>query len=59
MGFMLFGIVSVLVVIPFWRIFEKAGLPPALSLLMLVPVANIVALYFVAFSSWPGLGGRA
>jgi hypothetical protein len=59
LGFVLFGVVSVLVVIPFWKIFEKAGFPPVLSLLMLVPVANIVAVCFVAFSAWPGLGGRA
>ena len=30
-----------LIVIPFWKIFSKAGFSGALSLLMLVPLANI------------------
>lgn len=54
MGYLLYVIVAVIFVIPFWKIFEKAGFPPALSLIMLVPVVNMVALYFVAFASWPG-----
>ena len=54
MGYLMYGVFAVLVVIPFWKIFQKAGFPPALSLIMLVPVANIVALYFVAFARWPG-----
>jgi hypothetical protein len=50
---MFFGLpFSVLVVLPFWVIFKKAGFPAALSLLMLVPMANIIALYVLAFSRW-------
>jgi hypothetical protein len=41
-----------LIVIPYWKIFSKAGFSGALSLLMLVPLANIVVLYYVAFSNW-------
>jgi hypothetical protein len=41
-----------LIVIPYWKIFSKAGFSGALSLLMLVPLANIVVLYYVAFSEW-------
>ena len=40
---------------PFWKIFAKAGFSPWLSLLILVPVVNLVVLYVVAFSRWPGL----
>jgi hypothetical protein len=40
---------------PYWRIFKKAGFSPALSLLMLVPIANIVMLFFLAFADWPAL----
>ena len=40
-------------VLPFWKIFEKAGYPAALSLLMLIPVFNLVMLFFLAFSNWP------
>lgn len=46
-------VVGAFFLVPFWRIFKKAGFPPALSLLMLVPLLNIFALYFLAFASWP------
>jgi hypothetical protein len=46
---------AVLVVVPFWFIFGKAGFSNWLSLLVLVPVVNIVLLYFLAFSDWPAL----
>ncbi|MCL4424493.1 MAG: hypothetical protein M1299_01190 [Firmicutes bacterium] len=38
---------------PFWKIFQKTGYPGALSLLMLVPLANIFMLFFLAFTNWP------
>jgi len=46
-------VVAVLVVVPFWRICRKAGFPGALSLLILVPLVNLVFLYVLAFSGWP------
>jgi hypothetical protein len=42
----------VLAIVPYWKIFEKAGFPPAISLLMYVPLANLIVLYYVAFSEW-------
>ena len=44
---------------PFWKIFAKAGFSPWLSLLVLIPLANLVVLYIVAFSRWPALPDRA
>ncbi len=44
--------VCALVIIPFWKILDKAGFNPLLSLLMLVPVVNLVMLYYVAFTDW-------
>jgi branched-subunit amino acid transport protein AzlD len=41
--------------VPFWFIYRKAGLPPALSLLMIIPIANFVMLYILAFGDWPAL----
>lgn len=41
-----------LYLIPLWQIVKKAGFHPALSLLVLVPVVNIVMLYVFAFSRW-------
>jgi len=41
-----------LTVLPFWKIFGKAGFPPALSILILVPAVNFILLYYVAFTQW-------
>jgi hypothetical protein len=41
--------------VPFWKIFEKAGYPGVMGLLMLVPFVNFVVLLFLAFSDWPVL----
>jgi hypothetical protein len=45
--------VGLLVLLPFWQIFKKAGFPPALSLLTMVPFLGTIVLYVVAFSEWP------
>lgn len=36
-----------------WRIASKAGYSGALSLLMLIPLVNIVIILIFAFSKWP------
>lgn len=46
-------IMAALVIVPFWFIFSKAGYSKWLSLLMVVPLVNVIALYFLAFSQWP------
>ena len=49
----LFGaLLSIIVLIPHWFIFKKAGFSPFLALLLFVPLINIVVLYVVAFSRW-------
>ncbi len=52
-----FGVffMAALLIVPFWFIFGKAGYSRWLSLLMLVPVVNLVLLYYLAFSDWPAL----
>jgi len=42
------------IVVPFWFIFGKAGFSKWLSLLMVIPVVNLLALYYLAFAQWPG-----
>ncbi len=42
-----------IIVIPFWKIYSKAGFSKWLSLLMIVPLINLIVLYVVAFSAWP------
>jgi hypothetical protein len=50
----LFGLLAALFgVLIFWQIFSKAGYSGAWALLMLIPVANIVALCILAFGRWP------
>ena len=39
-----------LVVVPFWQIFKKTGFPAPLSILMLIPLVNLILLYVIAFS---------
>lgn len=46
-------ILALVVVIPFWRICQKAGYPGILGLLSIVPIANIALIYFLAFARWP------
>ena len=41
----------------YWRIFSKAGYSGALSLLLLVPLANIILIVWFAFAQWPALNG--
>lgn len=52
-GAVMWLIMVVLIVLPFWFIFLKAGYSKWLGLLMVVPIVNIVMLYFLAFSTWP------
>jgi hypothetical protein len=53
-----FVVIAVLLVIPFWKLFSKAGHSGWLSLLMLLPLVNVLALYYLAFSDWPALRNR-
>ncbi len=39
-------------VIPYWVIFKKAGFEPALSILTIIPVVQLIVLCYVAFSEW-------
>ena len=56
LGIFLLVVFAVLItVIPFWRICEKAGFPGVLSLLMLVPLGNLVLPFYLAFVDWPAL----
>jgi hypothetical protein len=45
-------VISILVVIPYWFIFKKAGFSPFLALLMVLPLINFFMLYFLAFARW-------
>lgn len=44
---------SAIIPLAFWKICAKTGFPGVLGLLMLVPVANIILLLYLAFTDWP------
>lgn len=46
-------IIAFIVIIPSWRICQRAGYSGWLGILAIVPMINLALLYFMAFSSWP------
>lgn len=54
-GFGFFGmaLMAVAAVIPLWRICTRIGFPGWISLAALIPLANLLLLYFLAFAEWP------
>ena len=44
---------AIIAIIPFYRICKRVGWNPWLSLLVAVPLANLIFIYFLAFSDWP------
>jgi hypothetical protein len=45
--------VAAIKVLIFCKIFSKAGYSWALGLLILVPIANIIMAFYLAFADWP------
>jgi len=52
-GFWMMLLVAVVVIVPTLHICSKAGYSGWLSLLVPVPIANLLLLYFLAFAEWP------
>ncbi len=46
-------IIGIVIVLPNWKIFSKAGFSGWWSLLMVVPIINILLEYYLAFAEWP------
>lgn len=46
---------SVFFLLPFWKIFSKAGYPGVMALVMVVPFLNIIMLFYLGFAEWPVL----
>ena len=49
------ALIALTIVVPFWKIFSKAGFRGWLSLSLIVPVLNLIVLYYLAFAEWPAL----
>ncbi len=46
-------VVAVFFLYPTWRICRRAGFPPALSLLILIPLLGwLIVLFVLAFATW-------
>jgi hypothetical protein len=46
-------VVAVFSIFCWWKIFSKAGYSGALSLLLIIPIANLVVFLILAFGEWP------
>ena len=44
---------GIVVILPFWMIFSKAGFSGWMSLTQIIPIVNVVALFYLAFAEWP------
>lgn len=45
--------VIIFFIVCYWKIWSKAGFRGAWSLLMLVPLVNLIAFAYLAFAEWP------
>jgi hypothetical protein len=53
-----FVLLGAVVMVPCWLIAKKAGYPGWASLLLLIPFANVAAIWIFACSAWPSLKQR-
>ncbi|MGB8621921.1 MAG: hypothetical protein WCD16_03785 [Paracoccaceae bacterium] len=52
-GFFMLLIYAVLVVVPFYKLWQRTGHNGWIALLMIIPLVNVVMLYVLAFKEWP------
>ena len=45
--------ICALVILPFWKIFTRAGFSGWLSFTQIIPILNVVVLFYIAFAEWP------
>jgi hypothetical protein len=50
-----FGVMALVVIWPAGRIASRLGFSPLLGILVVVPLANVVLLWFVALADWPAV----
>lgn len=53
-----FAIMVAIFLYPIGRILGRIGLSPFWSVLALIPLANLIALWLLAFIDWPGAERR-
>ena len=54
-GILMMVVYAAVVVIPFFQLWKRTGHNGWISLLMLIPIVNLVMLYVLAFKRWPSV----
>ncbi len=54
-GLLMLVVWGALIVVPFFKIWKRTGHNGWLSLLMLLPIVNLIMLYVIAFKQWPAV----
>ena len=57
-GFLVLVVMAVLVVVPFWRLLPKFGIPSWVALVSIIPLGALILLWVMAFRDKID-GGRA
>ena len=57
-GVVIIAVLFAITVVPFIRIFQKAGRTGWWAVLMVIPQVNVIVLWIFAFSTWPALDRR-
>lgn len=52
-GLAIYLAIIIFIFVGWWKIFSKAGYKGAMSLLLLVPIANVIVFCILAFGRWP------
>lgn len=47
-------LVLLAIVIPFWKLLPRAGIPAPVALFSLIPFGALILLWVLAFKRWPG-----
>lgn len=55
-GFIGWLVLSALLVIPFWRLLPRYGIPAPVALAAVIPLGALVLLWVMAFKDEPGRG---
>lgn len=48
-------VIWILVLVPNWKIVKRTGISPWWSLIMFIPVVNLIALWRFAYMDWPAV----
>ena len=54
-GILLLVVYAAIVVVPFFQLWKRTGHSGWMSLLMILPLVNLIMLYVLAFKRWPSV----